>query len=126
MALSVFPDQPSLIKSVQRGLAAASGNITITSVDTSKSFVNSFSNGANGSIATNSNTSGTYTPSGGNMAQYSTSFNPGGGSFPNLIGTRTFSGGTTNLTTSSKGIELVNSTTINAFGACYWQVVEYK
>lgn len=126
MSLSVFPAQSSLIKSVQRGLAAASGNITISSVDPSKSFVNSFSNAANGSIATNSNTTGTYTPSGGNIGQYSSNFNPGSGSYPDLVGTRTFSGGTTNLTTGSNGIELVNPTTISASGPCYWQVVEYR
>ena len=126
MSLSVFPEQSSLIKSIQRGLSASAGNATISAIDISKSFITSFSTGSEGSVATNSDTSGTYTPSGGNMAQYSTSFNPGGGSFPDLSGTRTFSGGTTNLTTASYGAYIINSTTITVTGACRWQVVEYK
>ncbi|MEY4331311.1 MAG: hypothetical protein RLZZ196_49 [Bacteroidota bacterium] len=125
MALSVFPEQASLIKSVQRGSAASSGNITISSIDVSKAFVNSFSNSSSGIIATNSSTSGTYTPSGGNMAIFSPNFNPGSGSYPNLTGTRTFSGGTTSLTSGSFGAYILNSTTITVSGACYWQVVEY-
>jgi hypothetical protein len=126
MSLSVFPAQSSLIKSVQRGLAASTGNVTISAVNTAKSFVTSFSNSSGGSIATNSNTSGTYTPSGGNIGQYSSNFSPASGSYPNLIGTRTFSGGTTNLTSGSYGAVLTDSTTITVDGSCYWQVVEYK
>jgi len=125
MALSVFPDQLSLIKSVQRGLAAASGNITITSVDISKSFVNSFSVSSTGSIGTDSSTSGTLTPSGGNVSVSSPSFNPSGGSFPNYVGTRSYSGGSTSLTSSSFGAYIANSTTITTTGACRWEVVEY-
>lgn len=125
MAYSVFPETTSLIKSVQRGSTASAGNITISAINTSKSFINSFSNGSAGSIGTNSSTSGTYSPSGGNLAAYSTSFNPGSGSYPNLIGTRTFSGGSTSLTSASYGASIVNSTTINATGACWWEVVEY-
>jgi hypothetical protein len=41
MGISVFPiPAAGGIKSVQRGLAGASGNVTITSVDINKSFVN--------------------------------------------------------------------------------------
>ena len=126
MALSVFPAESSLIKSVQRGFAASAGNITISSVDLSKSFVNSFSNSSSGFVGTNSSTSGTYTPQGGNIGQYSSSFNPGSGSFPNLVGTRTFSGGTTNLASASAGAYFASSTTITVDGSCYWQVVEHK
>jgi len=125
MAYSTFPATSSIIKSVQRGSAASAGNVTISAVDISKSFVNSFSTGSTGSISTNSSTSGTYTPSGGNIGQYSQSFNPGSGSYPNLVGTRSFSGGSTSLVSSAYGAYLVNSTTITVTGSCRWEVVEY-
>jgi hypothetical protein len=39
----------TLVKSIQRGVAASAGNVTITSVDINKTVVNSFSTGAAGS-----------------------------------------------------------------------------
>lgn len=125
MSYSTFPASSSIIKSVQRGLSASAGNVTISSINVSKSFINSFSNGSAGSIATNSSTSGTYTPQGGNFGQYSQSYNPGSGSWPNLVGTRSFSGGSTSLTSSSYGAYIIDSTTISLTGACRWEVVEY-
>ena len=125
MSYSTFPASSSIIKSVQRGSSASAGNVTISSINVSKSFINSFSNGSAGSIATNSSTSGTYTPQGGNFGQYSQSYNPGSGSWPNLIGTRSFSGGSTSLTSSSYGAYIIDSTTISLTGACRWEVVEY-
>jgi hypothetical protein len=125
MAYSTFPATSSIIKSVQRGSTASAGNVTISSIDISKSFANSFSIGSAGSAATNSSTSGTYTPQGGNFAQYSSNFPPGSGSWPNLIGTRNFSGGSTSLVSSAYGAFIVNSTTITVTGACRWEVVEY-
>jgi hypothetical protein len=126
MAYNTFPATSSTIKSVQRGLASSAGNVTISAIDVSKSFVNSFSTGSAGSVQTNSNTSGTYTPSGGNIGQYSQSFNPASGSYPNLIGTRSFSGGSTSLVSAAYGAYIVNSTTITVSGACRWEVVEYS
>jgi hypothetical protein len=41
----------SAVKSIQRGVAASAGNITITAVDTTKTIVNSFSTGSAGSVA---------------------------------------------------------------------------
>ena len=125
MAYTTFPATASIVKSIQRGSTASAGNVTISSIDVSKSFINSFSNGSAGSIATNSSTSGTYTPQGGNFGQYSQSYNPGSGSWPNLIGTRSFSGGSTSLTSSSYGAYIIDSTTISLTGACRWEVVEY-
>ena len=56
MALSVFP-APSAggIKSVQRGSAAGAGTVTITAVDTSKSFVNVFGTTSTGTVAATGN-----------------------------------------------------------------------
>jgi hypothetical protein len=126
MSYSTYPVTSSTIKSVQRGSTASAGNVTISAIDTSKSFVNSFSTGSAGSVQTNSNTAGTYTPSGGNIGQYSQSFNPSSGSYPNLIGTRNFSGGSTSLTSAAYGAYIVDSTTITVSGACRWEVVEYS
>jgi hypothetical protein len=126
MSYSTFPASSSIIKSIQRGSSASAGNVTISSVNVSKSFINSFSNGSAGSIATNSSTNGTYTPQGGNFGQYSQSYNPGSGSWPNLVGTRSFSGGSTSLNASSYGAYIIDSTTIALTGACRWEVVEYQ
>jgi hypothetical protein len=126
MSYTTFPAKASIIKSIQRGSTASAGNVTISSIDTSKSFINSFSTGSSGQIGTSSSTSGTLTPSGGNVSVSSPSFNPAGGSFPNYIGTRTYSGGTTSLTSSSFGAYIANSTTITTTGACRWEVVEYS
>ena len=125
MAYTTFPAKASIVKSIQRGSTASAGNVTISSIDISKSFINSFSTGSAGSIGTNSSTSGTLTPSGGNVSVSSPSFNPAGGSFPNYVGTRSYSGGSTSLTSSSFGAHIANSTTITATGPCRWEVVEY-
>ena len=125
MGVSTFPATSSIIKLVQRGSTASAGSVTITAVDTNKTFVRSFSNASSGSVGTASSTSGTYTPSGGNVSVSSPSFNPAGGSFPNYIGTRSYSGGTTSLTSASNGAYLSNSTTVITTGACFWEVVEY-
>jgi len=125
MAYTTFPAKASIVKSIQRGSTASAGNVTISSIDISKSFINSFSTGSAGSIGTNSSTSGTLTPSGGNVSVSSPSFNPAGGSFPNYVGTRSYSGGSTSLTSASFGAHIANSTTITVTGACRWEVVEY-
>lgn len=124
MGSTVYPLTSSGIKSIQRGTAASAGNITISAVNTAKSFVNSHSNGSAGTVATNSSESGTLSPSGGSVAASSNGA-MGGGSFPNFIGTRTLSGGSTSLTSAEYGVTLTNSTTINATGACRWEVIEY-
>jgi hypothetical protein len=57
MALATYPPAGGGggIKSVQRGLASASGTVTITSVDTAKSFVNVFGTTSSGSAAISGN-----------------------------------------------------------------------
>jgi len=112
------------IKLVQRGQAVSAGNITITAVGVTKTFVRSFSEGADGTMAISGSTTGTLNPSGGATT------NTGGsdttnGSFPTYDGTRTMSGGTMDATTKSFGAYLSDSTTLVATGACRWDVVEF-
>ena len=133
MALSTFPAASGGgIKSVQRGQAVSAGNITITAVDTAKTFVRSFSEGAAGTVASNSTVTGTLSPSGGDIAGSGTTGGPGnqydinaGGSFASYSGTRTLSGGTMDATTKQMGSYLLNSTTITVTGACRYEVVEF-
>jgi hypothetical protein len=114
------------IKLVQRGEALTSGAITITAVNMAKTFVRSFANGASGNVAIDSSSSGTLTPSGGTTPAYESDQNSASnGTYPDLIGSRALSGGTTTLTTKHFGVYLTNSTTLTATGACYWEVVEY-
>jgi hypothetical protein len=113
------------IKLVQRGQAVSAGNITITAVDTTKTFVRSFSEGAAGTVASNSSSTGTLSPTG----NVNTGSNFGGGhsstTAPTYSGTRTLSGGTMDATTKQMGVHLANSTTLTATGACRWEVVEF-
>lgn len=55
MGIATFPagssGLASAIRSIQRGTAASSGNITITAVDTTKTVCNSFSTSSAGSVA---------------------------------------------------------------------------
>lgn len=124
MSIKTYPPISTGIKSIQRGSTSSSGSITISAVNTNKSFVTSFSTGSAGNAATNSSESGTLTPSGGSVATQANGA-MGGGSFPNFIGTRSLSGGSTSLTSAEYGVTLTNSTTLTATGACRWQVVEY-
>jgi len=124
MAIKNYPLVSSAIKSVQRGSTAGAGSVTISTINTNKSFATSFSIGSAGTVAINSSESGTLTPSGGSVATQANGA-MGGGSFPNFIGTRSLSGGSTSLTSAEYGISITNSTTLTATGACRWQVVEY-
>lgn len=126
MGIAVFPAAAGGgIKSVQRGQAVSAGNITITAVDTTKTFVRSFSEGASGTVASNSSSTGTLTPSGGDTARFGQQNGIGTGSFASYSGTRTLSGGTMDATTKQMGVYLSNSTTLVATGACRWEVVEF-
>ena len=129
MGIAVFPAAAGGgIKSVQRGQAVSAGNITITAVDVTKTFVRSFSEGSAGTVATNSVETGTLNPSGGATAVNTFHGGPNtnnGGSFPSYSGTRTLSGGTMDATTKAMGVWLSNSTTLVATGACRWEVVEF-
>ena len=125
------------IKLVQRGQAVSSGSIAITAVDTTKTFVRSFSEGAAGTVATNStvaahnstnpaatiaNASGEGSAQRGPGSQYSLGYIPAR-TITNA--SAAISGGTMDATTKQFGVHLVDSTTITATGACRWEVVEF-
>jgi len=120
MAGSVFPAASAGggIKSVQRGVATVSGNVTITSVDTAKSYANSFSNGASGAAPGE----GSVSMSTGLRCYAGASTPRDGGSVG--MGGGTWSGGTTTLLTAVNGAYLSNATTLVVTGPCYWEVVE--
>ena len=128
MASTIFPQTISPIKSIQRGSAASAGNITVSSIDTSKSFIRSYSTGSAGSVGVNGSESGTLSPTGyynfGGVGGGNAS--SGGGSFPNYDGTRSTSAGGTSVTVSEYGAYISSSTTITTTGACRWEVVEYS
>jgi len=127
MASSVFP-APSAgggIKLVQRGIAASAGNITITGVDTTKAFVTFVSQGAAGTVATNSLHYG-LANNAGRIPLTSTETNATDANNGSYSGwNRTLSGGTMDATTKQMGVFILNSTTITATGACRWEVVEF-
>jgi hypothetical protein len=74
MGLSTFPAVASPIKSIQRGVAASAGNITISSVKIAKTTTRSFSAGSAGTVAA------TGTVAAANGATSGISFSAGGGS----------------------------------------------
>jgi hypothetical protein len=127
MGIATFPTAAGGgIKLVQRGQAVSAGSITITAVDTTKTFVRSFSEGAAGTVATNSASNGTLSPSGGQqVGDYAGVVAGEKGTAPSYVGTRTLSGGTMDATTKQMGVYLSNSTTLVATGACRWEVVEF-
>ena len=128
MATSLFPETISAIKSIQRGSASSAGNITISLIDTNKSFIKSFSTGSGGTVQVTGNESGTLSPSGGSVVGPGGGGGAisGGGTFANYSGTRSFSGGSTNITVQEYGAYIVNSTTITVTGPCRWELVEYS
>jgi hypothetical protein len=131
MGQSVFPAAAGGgIKLVQRGQAVSAGNITITAVDTTKAFVTFVSQGAAGTVASNSTVpgltfaAGQYAalgPSGSTLTpgSYSAAGETPGSWYMAL------SGGTMDATTKQMGVYLSNSTTLVATGACRWEVVEF-
>jgi hypothetical protein len=125
MGSNFYPATSSPIKSIQRGSAASAGTVTISSVDTSKTFVRSFSNGSTGSVGINASESGTLTPASYNVSGGGGNLT-GGGNWGTYSGTRSFSGGSTSLTVAKYGAYLTNSTTLTLDGACYYEVVEYN
>lgn len=51
MGIATFPSFVSPVKSIQRGVAAAAGDITISAVNTLKTITNSFPTSADGTVA---------------------------------------------------------------------------
>lgn len=127
MAISNFPIVFSPIKSVQRGNALSAGNITIASINTSRSFVKSYSTGSSGYVGVVGTETGTLVKSGGSIVGATgASGNTGGGSAPTYSGTRTVTPLTTSLTVAEYGVYISNSTTLVATGPCRWEVIEYN
>ena len=126
MASTVFPAAAGGgIKLVQRGQATSSGNTTITAIDTTKAFIRSFSEGAAGTVATNSTMWG-ISNNGGFGATSSTGTGTGTDHGTSSAGwSRALGSGTMDATTKQMGVYIVNSTTITATGACRWEVVEF-
>lgn len=82
MGIAQFPagsaGLSSVVKSIQRGLAASAGDITITAVNTAKTIVNSFSTASAGTVAatgTISSATGTTGGSSGSASSQSGSVN---------------------------------------------------
>jgi hypothetical protein len=144
------PTSSGSIKSIQRGEATVAGNITISSVDISKSTVNSYSTTSSGNVSvqgTLSGMSGVIGSSGMNAQAFYASGTTAGASavFSNYGGSnmyitipaltidganvttnaQTFSGGSTNLVMQNSGAYLSNSTTLVATGPCRYEVIEY-
>ena len=137
MGINQFPAASSgltsVVSTVQRGTAATSGNITISSVNTAKTMVNSFSTAAAGTVAS----SGTLSAQNGNAnviigvnggyfrytATSGATYTFGDRSI--TLNTTNVSGGSTNLTSAVFGVYLSDATTLVATGACRYEVIEY-
>ena len=132
MGLSTIPSAGGGgIKLIQRGEAVSSGAITITGVETTKTFVRSFSTGSAGTVALTGDTTGTLSPTGTDIAGTGAINNAGNGpinaagAFATYAGTRTLGSGTMDATVINFGVHLTNSTTLTATGACRYEVVEF-
>jgi hypothetical protein len=109
------------IKSVQRGSVASSGNVTITAVDITKSFVTVFGTASSGTVAgsgTLASTSSNLRPLGAPGQQANRGEDLG-------VFAAAMSGGTNNLVAAITQGFLANSTTLTVSGACRWEVVEF-
>jgi hypothetical protein len=114
------------IKSVQRGLAGASGTVTITAVDIAKSFVTVFGTTSTGAVAG----SGTVAAGSGStgIKDYGTNNTAATGGSPSAsisYNSTTISAGTTTLVSAVIQGYLSNSTSLIVSGACRWEVVEF-
>ena len=138
MGIQQIPLASGGIKLVQRGQAVSAGNITITAVDTTKTFVRSFSEGSSGTVATNSTVAAhnisqpAITATGrqnsgsfyiDNLAQSFNYYTIPAATYSEA--SAALSGGTMDATTKQFGVHLANSTTLTATGACRWEVVEF-
>jgi hypothetical protein len=153
MAINTFPAVASPVKSVQRGSAGGSGNVTITAIDITKAMVNVFGTASSGTVsasfgmsmnagsATLIGTRGfwgsqTYTagsrPVGstavGATYQGSNGATAGAWTFPATVnaGNAVVNAGSNNLVSAVVQGFLANSTTLTVSGACRWEVVEFN
>lgn len=117
------------IKSVQRGSAGGAGNVTITAVDISKSFVTVFGTTSSGTVAA----SATVNAANGESFRTTTSCalpgkgNTGSEKWSNItLNSTSLTGGSNNLVAAVVQGYLSNSTTLVVSGACRWEVVEFN
>ena len=126
-----------VVKSVQRGVTSAAGNVTISAVNMAKTLVVSSSKGSTGYVASRGTFSGSTTGQLSGTVSYqagktssASGYDPGNltGNV-SIGGTRTLtgslSGGTTDLTTRQYSARLTAATTVYCDGPVEWQVVEY-
>ena len=108
------------IKSVQRGLAGGSGDVTITAVDIAKSFVTVFGTASSGIVGLTGAMNGSVgtNPAGASGRMTNTNATPS-----DVSGS--MSGGTNTLVSAVIQGFLANSTTLTVSGACRWEVVEF-
>jgi hypothetical protein len=141
MGIAVFPAASAGgIKSVQRGLAASAGNVTITAVDIAKSFVTVFGTTSSGTVAASGAVSASTSTIpqtdmqgfNGDQAQCGNA-----GNIKSTFVTRlpaitlnnssaNLSGGSNNLVAAVVQGFLANSTTLTVSGACRYEVVEFN
>jgi hypothetical protein len=125
MGIATFPAAAGGgIKSVQRGLAASSGTVTITAVNTSKSFVNVFGTSSSGTVSVSGGIPATTITSNARTANNS-NFNHTQDTANMNFPATTFTGGTTNLVAAVVQGYLQSSTELIVSGACRWEVVEF-
>jgi hypothetical protein len=147
MGVSVFPAAGGGgIKSVQRGSAGASGNVTITSVDIAKSFVTVFGTASSGTVSASFGlNAGNTTLVGstslvGNIsnsairptnassivaATVADSLNVGAWTQTVAVNAGSVNAGSNNLVSAVVQGFLANSTTLTVSGACRYEVVEF-
>jgi len=109
------------IKSVQAGSVLAAGTVTITSVNTAKTFVISVSKGSAGYVAAR----GTVTLAPIGLTQ-NLGVATGGSSTTPPSYTGPITGGTTDLTVAAYSGKLISSTQLQCDGPCEYQVVEFR
>ena len=119
------------VKSVQRGTTAAAQTVTIAEVDMEKAFVISVSKGSAGYVAARGDITGKLDGEAvfSNVSVYEIGQTD---KYANktyvditLSGTRTISGGTTDLTTKQYSAQLISNTQLQCDGPVEWQVIEY-
>lgn len=116
------------VKSVQRGTTTGATTVTIAAVDMAKSIVISRSKGSAGYVAARGSISGSLSGDASYGSKTTGNLTTGSGSSisVSLSGTRTLSGGTTDLTVKEYSAQLTSDTTIKTDGPVEWQVVEYR
>lgn len=119
--ISLLPKSP--IKSIQRGVTAGAGSVTINPVDVNKTVVLSKSKGSAGYVAARGSGSITF-----NL--YRAGYKPDGvgnseGANRDQTASFSLSGGSTDLTTKQYSATLIDSTTLNCDGPVEWQVIEF-